>query len=311
MAHSVPDFLVVGAQKAASTTLLRALRDHPDVWMPASEDPFFRDPLFDEGRVAEHLATYDGHPEAAVGLKCPDYLARPEVPERLARHLERPRLITTLREPTSRAVSAYYWYVRWGMLPIEDPSAGLSALLRGDYRERVPSSEEILTWGLYGRALTRYLDWFDRDQLLVLFDHELRGAQLPAALRRTATFLGIDPAAVPADVERVSNEGVYEPRRLRFLQLRNPDVLYRHPDGDYWNVYPPSSPWRRARSAAVAGVDRYALKRLWGNDRPALDPAVLEQLRDYYREDLEVLSGIVGELPSGWIHDSPRTSGRG
>ena len=37
----LPDFFVVGAQKAGSTYLLECLNDHPQIFMPEQEVAFF------------------------------------------------------------------------------------------------------------------------------------------------------------------------------------------------------------------------------------------------------------------------------
>ena len=42
----LPDFFVIGAQKAGSTYLLECLGEHPQVFMPPAEVAFFEDPLY-------------------------------------------------------------------------------------------------------------------------------------------------------------------------------------------------------------------------------------------------------------------------
>ncbi|MCH7980754.1 MAG: hypothetical protein IID59_04545 [Proteobacteria bacterium] len=43
----LPDFVIIGAQKSASTFLQECIREHPAVYMNREEDAFFEDP---EGR---------------------------------------------------------------------------------------------------------------------------------------------------------------------------------------------------------------------------------------------------------------------
>ena len=41
----LPDFFVIGAQKAGSTYLLQCLGEHPQIYMPPDEVAFFEDSL--------------------------------------------------------------------------------------------------------------------------------------------------------------------------------------------------------------------------------------------------------------------------
>lgn len=295
----MPNFVILGAQKAASTTLLASLREHPQAWLPPDEDPFLRDPLYDPAKVGEFLAPYQGRREPALGLKCPDYLARPEVPARIEQHLGRPRLVVLLRHPVQRAISAYFWAVRWGTLPIEDPSVGLGKILDGEYRDLNPRAPEILSWGLYGQHVARYANRFGLDHLLVLQDWEVTD---PAGggLAQVFGYLGIAEGFVPEVRPRGRNEGLYDERRLRFVQRRNHLLLHWDEDRTYWNVFPPSNPVKRLYSNLVAATDRYVLARRYGNDKPALSTEVLERLDDYFREDSRALQRLLGVHYPGW-----------
>ena len=45
------DFIIVGAQKAASTLLVDALGQHPEIWMPNIETHFFHAPYYREAAL--------------------------------------------------------------------------------------------------------------------------------------------------------------------------------------------------------------------------------------------------------------------
>ncbi len=58
----LPDFFVIGAQKAGSTFLLQCLGEHPQIFMPESEVPFFEDSLYlvDEGKIKIYISDAEG-----------------------------------------------------------------------------------------------------------------------------------------------------------------------------------------------------------------------------------------------------------
>lgn len=293
MAARLPDFVIIGAQKAASTLLLNSLRSHPQAWLPASEEPYFRDPVYAEDGFAAFAAPYAHRREGRLGLKCPDYLARPEVPPRLAELLRIPDLIVCLRDPVARAVSAYFWKVRWGLLPVMPLDEGMRRILDGGLRDEDPSAGEVLEWGRYGKHLTRYLEFFPREKIMILLDEDLR--RTPAdAMNAVARQLGIVERGVGAVSRRDANEGVYSRARLRFLQLRTPLVLTWDADRTYAQIPKPRRLIPGLANGLVGAVDSEVLSRMFDNSRPALSAEIDAELREYYRDDLEVLKRLLG-----------------
>ena len=85
----LPNFLVVGAQKAATTSLHNYLAVHPDIYLPAQKETKF---FVDDERYMrgidyyerEHFSGWKG--ESAVGEVDPDYMYFEQALGRLARH---------------------------------------------------------------------------------------------------------------------------------------------------------------------------------------------------------------------------------
>ncbi len=294
------DFVVIGAQKGGTTQLARGIGQHPDIWMPNGEVPVFRDPVFSAAKMVALEGSLCEHSDKQMrGIKCPDYFARPEVPERLNGLGRRPKLLLCLRDPVARAVSAYFWHVRWGLLPVEDPGVGLTKVLDGAYRESSPSAADILDWGLYGRHLTTYLRYFSLNDIHILFNDELR-EHPSASFRSIFRFLGVDNLDFrPPYQMRSINKGVYDRRRLRFLNLRNRYILSWNADKTYTSLARPSAMAPRIFSWTVAGIDRILLSQLFRADASVVPADVTNRLREYYRSDIERLEGLLRrELPS-------------
>src|SRR5712692_9064042 len=194
----LPDFIIGGAPRSGTTWLYHLLDRHPDVYMatPVTPEPkfFLVDQIYEKGLAyyADHWFAAAGHSRLA-GEKSTDYLESAPAAERIARDLPGVKLVFILREPVDRAYSNYLW-TRMNGLETEDFH---TALRLEDQREReLPERLKFVrpfsyfSRGLYADLLTRYLERFTRDQILILrFEHILA---TPAALaEQLQRFLGL------------------------------------------------------------------------------------------------------------------------
>ena len=126
---TLPNFLILGAQKAGTTSLFDYLGQHPEVYpSPIKETHFFdhggvrqtyAGPVRIPGPKIKSLEEYEGlfdgvRDEKAVGEATPTYLYLPGVAERIRHHVPEARLIAILRDPVERAYSGYQHAVRNG-----------------------------------------------------------------------------------------------------------------------------------------------------------------------------------------------------
>lgn len=302
-AGRMPAFVVIGAQKSASTFLQDQLGRHPDIEIPDGEVRAFEDPFFAQGAV-EALPTLYTRPagEAVRGIKRPDYLGRPEIPGRLRAQLPDARLLVVLREPVARAVSSYYHFVRHGFVPLASIDEAMARLLAGDWDLRYPRASEVLTYGRYGEHLERYLAHFPPEQILV-FDQQQLIMHPQESLRRAFAFVGVDPAfELPERTVRASNTGIYSPFRLRLLRTKNRFRFTYTPTLD--RRYPRrTTPWGWAYNASLLGLDRLVLSHFDDGRPPALAEETRSALEDYYASDREVLRSVLAhwDLTPAWL----------
>ena len=194
----LPDFLILGAQKAGTTALYAYLRWHPQITGPSFKEVSFFDRHYARGErwYRAHLPV---RRTGLVGEASPSYLFHPLAPERVARMLPRARLIALLRNPVDRAFSHYQHEVALGreQLSFEDALAHEDGRMEGEVERMLgdPAYFSHAWWnytyaarGRYAEQLERWFEAFPREQLLVLLTDEL-AADTAAAYQRVLDFL--------------------------------------------------------------------------------------------------------------------------
>ena len=209
----LPNFLVIGAQKAGTTTLTKFLRQHPDVCFSRPKETWFFDKRY--GRGLEWFASHFEHynEEQAIGEGTARLLQCEAAPERIANDLGNPRLICILRDPVDRAFSQYHLYIQTGKA---DPDKSFSEVIRD---EESAFGQDIIRQGCYIDQLERYEDVFGRNQLTVVLHRDLRESpvELVRSLYRT---LGVDPQFQP-NANQEHNVTSYPRSRAGYAMIRS------------------------------------------------------------------------------------------
>lgn len=283
---SLPNFLIVGAVKAGTTSLYEYLSQHPDVFMPDLKEPHYftrlvpppppamleeyvRDPI-QYARLFE-----DAGQAKAIGEASPSYLWCPEAPRRIREELGPVRIIAILREPIDRVYSHF-------LMDVRDRRQKQSFLraLQEDLAKTPKGwwvSALYVELGLYREQLERYFELFGSERVLVLFHDELT-ASAPATLRRIAEFLEIDVDAVDS---------------IDFSRTHNP----------YRKVRGPLAGWILDRRVfqAIGALVPLRWKRLIQEriltapaPKPPPDPAAVELLREIYEPEHTALEETLG-----------------
>ncbi|MET0607965.1 MAG: sulfotransferase domain-containing protein, partial [Gaiellaceae bacterium] len=158
----LPDFLVLGAQKAGTTALYEYLRRHPQISGPSWKEVSFFDRHWARGE-----SWYRGNfPNVArtrgkhVGEASPSYVFHPLAPRRVQEVVPEARLIVLVRNPVDRALSQYNHEVAlgWEPLPFEEALDAEEERLRGE-QERMASDPRYFSrewWSHTYKARGRY-----------------------------------------------------------------------------------------------------------------------------------------------------------
>jgi hypothetical protein len=192
----LPNFLIIGAQKAGTTWLAKCLGEHPDVFIPEIKEIYYFDRYYDNG-----LAWYEAYfepwsGEKAVGEGTVGYIRSTTSPGRIHDTLgDDVKLIANLRHPVDRAYSAYRMHLSRGEIAYDMD-------FRTFVREDVRTSKSQST---YTPQLERYLAHFARGNLLVLIYEEIY-QDTQKALDTCARHLGVAEGFTPPSVsDRVNN----------------------------------------------------------------------------------------------------------
>jgi hypothetical protein len=196
------DFIVAGAQKAGTTTLDVVLRQHPQVQLPIFKELHFFDrrqffpPDGPPDYEAYHRHWDWGRTGVLRGEVSPSYLGLPVARERMARYSADLRVICILRNPVSRAYSAWNHWVRRG----GERLSFHEALLAEDSRLADRAARGLDGYGGYGyRSLSEYASQLEALWRLIPRERTI-AVQLEAlqrnpdeTMRRITDFLGIAP----------------------------------------------------------------------------------------------------------------------
>lgn len=269
----LPDFIVIGAMRAGTTTLHRLLAAHSLVAMSREKEPdfFVAERNFDRGlNWYRGLFPRDG---AVRGEASPNYTKCdifPGVPERISAHLPDVRLIYVLRDPVERLLSHYRFAAAMG----RSVDAGAFA--------------HMVTTSRYALQLERFRDHFASERILVVDFDELRADPL-SVLRRIGIFVGVPDgweASIRAGTAEAANAGgelVRMPRWFfRFRKLRAVSDLRRRLPAQWTD---------RIRRVVAAGPAR---------EVPRLGPEAVARATDMLRPDAEALRGMTGLAFASW-----------
>jgi hypothetical protein len=310
----MPNFFIVGAQKAGTTSLYHYLNQHPEIYMsPVKEPRFFAREINPEGEVVvqtfggpsrrqpPRFANLDAYralfqgvkDERAIGEASPTYIYAPGTAERIKKHVPEARAIALLRNPADRAYSAFLHAVQNGSEPLMDFAQALHKE-EDRVRDNWGYVFHYRNRGLYHAQLERYFEVFGRENVGVWLYDDLRDD--PAGLvSNVFAFLGVDDSFVPDASSRHKSAGVPESSiaRATVNAMATGARISR-------KALPPES---RLFSVIFPFVSktRQALQGRVLTKPPPIDPEIRRELIEGYKEDIQKLQELIGRDLSGWL----------
>lgn len=282
---ALPNFFVIGALKAGTTSLHFYLEQVPGIHMShVKETNFFLDPI--PGLAFKRVASLRQYErlfrsDAPVrGESSPAYTLYPllrGVPERIAALVPDAKFIYVVRNPADRIISHYIHDVA---------TKGVRRSLADNARDLSDAENHYIIPCLYSMQLQRYLKVFDASQILVI-DHEDLLHDRPTTLSEVFGFLNVDARFyTPAfDTERLKRGDLRRvPPRLGTIRDRVG-----------------TSPLRFVPSGIRRPLRQVVERALW----PAVEPPVLtdaqrRDIRHVCAPDVARLREFTGKAFSTW-----------
>lgn len=204
----LPNFFIIGANKAGTTSLYRYLGQHPQIFFSRIKEPsyyaFVKNLIVPRPTRAssaiypqliktlpDYRRLFDGvKGETAIGDASTTYLTYPDTAETIKTHRPEARIIAVLRNNADRAYSQYTMYVGSGW---EDRS--FEEVIDDEIRLG-GRGELFVDIGFYYARVKAFYDAFGRDAVKIYLyeDLMLRPRWL---LRELFTFLDVDPRFSP------------------------------------------------------------------------------------------------------------------
>jgi hypothetical protein len=322
---TLPNFFIIGAHKAGTTSLYHYLNQHPQIYMSPIKEPFFfNNDITPDGKLVKRRFEGPGHRrlaskfadiekyralyrgvkgEKAIGEASPLYIYAPGTPERIKRHVPEARAIALLRNPADRAYSAFLHAVRGGREPVND----FAQVLReeeGRIRDNWHYVFRYRAGGFYYERLKRYYEVFGRERVGVWLSEDLRDD--PASVTQDVfRFLEVDEAFAPdtsleynlagaprSEVFRGTIRMIRTKLPRRRALLRAAQAL-RLPLPVAGKILPPECRVRQAMQTAIF------------TEPPPIDPEIRRELIKRYTKDILKLQDLIGRDLSRWLSDEP------
>lgn len=296
----LPTFLIVGVQKAGTTSIYGYLKQHPQVYMsPVKETNFFStdwekhtEKKSDTGKK-KRIDSWEKYcelfqevtDEIAIGEASPNYLANYKTSsEMIQRYVPDVNMIAILRNPVDRAYSDYLMHLRDGI------NVGKVRSLREQAKFHADTSATIKK-GFYYTPVKHYFDTFGKEKVKIILYDDLSKNSL-GTMQDIYKFIGVDNTFNPDTSKRQQTAAIPKNQAVNnLLQTKNP---IRTAISSVLKVALPLEVRQKIRSSLIKlNSGGKELKPLASEDR--------KLLTELYREDILKLQDLIQKDLSSWL----------
>jgi sulfotransferase family protein len=274
----LPNLLVIGAKKCATTSLHYYLSLHPQVFMSRQKElDFFSHASVWAKGVDWYKAQFPSTAEIC-GESSPSYTNYPfwgGVPERIAALVPDAKLIYLIRDPLERVISDYVHEVVDG----REQRTFAEAM-------RDLANNRYLSRSLYFMQLEQYLQYFSEQQILVLTQEELYGER-QKTLETVFRFLAVAASFSTKKFQRLEHRSS-DKRQKTALGLQ----VARLPLTRLLRHLSPHNQWYCERLLYLPFSRKV--------DKPQAGPELRRRLLDYLRDDGKRMQEYAGRTFAGW-----------
>lgn len=276
------DFLIIGTQKAGTTSLFQYLLQHPEVYFSEVKEVtyFLRDNLYAKGEKYYHSFFSGLKNQKVIGSAYVHMLPCEKCVERVFQYNPQMKFIVMLRDPIGRAVSSYEYAIKNGW---EDESIALNEAMNLEPERLEKEAYDLLYFynGLYHKHLTNWLHKFPKENFLVLKQENLK--QSPQELMQTVfDFLGVSHRTIDTSKKYNVAAGVHN-KKLQKIMLDKNNTLTK-----LMGAFIPQKAKVMIRSRLFPLIYRINTSKV-KEKKVVLSPADRAALKSYFEKDLESL----------------------
>ena len=208
--HSLPDYLIIGAAKAGTTSLYEYMIRHQSVLPAHTKQLHYFDQYFNRGiNWYKSMLPSKAHKNkikkntkySITGEATPLYLYHPLAPKRVFELVPNVKLIVLLRNPVDRAYSRHQMETNHNNedLTFEEAIEKEPERLEGEFEKMEKDGDyfsyhynahSYITSGIYADQLERWFKYFPREQFLILRSEDFYNDP-KQSLSQVFEFLGI------------------------------------------------------------------------------------------------------------------------
>lgn len=286
----LPNFMIVGAPKAGTTSLCHYLSAYPQVFMsnPKEVNFFSKEEIEGQGLFykdfkAKNLAEYEQlfagvADEKAIGEGSVSYLFYPKTPQKIKNTLPNVKIIILLREPVSRGFSHYLMDYRLGLVNLPYDAI---VYQKNDHKNKDLYFQQYVGLGLYYNQVKRYVDCFGHKQVKIYLQEDMR-QDIRGVIGDLSAFLELE-GSFATDVDKQHN--VFSMPRGKLIRK-----LY-------------ASPFVRSTvSKLFSTATKEVIKSTFfeRTNKPTLEKKLKDHLVDFYKNDVEQLERLIGRDLGSW-----------
>jgi hypothetical protein len=292
-----PNFFIIGAAKAGTTSLYDILYQHPQVYLSFDKEPayFCDDDYFARGDEWYRKTFFEKAKEQPVRGEATSrylYFANKVAPRILKfSQSGKPKFIAIFRDPAKLVYSFYWNSVREGVEPLSFKDALQAEQDRmSRQRTKLEYNGQILyaysRIGLYAQQVAQYLALFPKEQFLFLLTDDLK--DFPSLLTNLQTFLGVKDYS--SSIKPIKSNNSALPKSDWLHQwLRNRSTLK--------DIIKPFIPFGIRHRLKMSTLEMN-LKEF---TPPEMDAEIANSLRKHYSEETLRLQDIIQRDLSKWL----------
>ena len=171
------NYLCIGSQKAGSSVLRHYLNQNDEVYIKMKEIHFFDQNKFSESDYKKYEDKFKSKIEKMIGEKTPEYGYLPKSIDRIFNYNPNMKLIYILREPISRAYSAFNMYVDKKKGRNNYNYKNIYNIFESeelDYKNIKNKSNHLILKGYYDEHIDYILTKFPKEKLYICIAEEIQ-----------------------------------------------------------------------------------------------------------------------------------------